>query len=111
MISFISTLFVAAVTSLLTIQLALWRYRSEKWWDRKVELYSRLIEAIYDMHAYNSEWIDDYTSEPDPHEDKDKKQRRKDRISELWGKHQNAQLEIDKLLVVGAFVASEEVLG
>lgn len=49
---------VASVTSaIVTVRLSLGRFRSEQWWEKKAETYSRLIEelAIFQIHAEESQ--------------------------------------------------------
>lgn len=104
----VSGLFIATLTSLFTVRLALWRFHSEKWWERKAELYSRLIEALYDMHEYNRQWLEDYESGGHD-EGSAEEQKRKERSASLWMRHQAAQEEIRKIAVIGAFVVSDAV--
>lgn len=103
-----SGLFIAVITSLLTVWLALRRFRSEKWWERKAELYSKLIEALYDMHCYSRDWLDDYEVGHE-HESPEQKQKRKARLDERLARHQRAQEEVQKIAVIGSFVVSDAV--
>jgi len=52
------TAFVAAIAStmgaFITVRLALGRFRSERWWERKAEAYSRIVDCVYQVHAYSS---------------------------------------------------------
>jgi len=38
---------IAVLTALITVYLALHRFRTEKWWERKAETYSHIIEALH----------------------------------------------------------------
>ena len=108
LITILSGLFVAAVTSMLTVRLALWRFHSEKWWERKAELYSRLMEGLFDMHSYNRQWLEDYElsiGEEDPAEE----EKRKKHLDALWSRHQKAEDEVEKIVVIGAFIVSDAV--
>src|SRR6266498_5251425 len=104
----LSGLFIAVVTSILTVRLALWRFYSEKWWERKAELYSRLMEALYDMHLYHREWLDDYESQGGE-ESHEKEQKRKERSATLLSRHHKAQDEVRKIVVIGSFIVSDAV--
>jgi hypothetical protein len=104
----LSGLFVAVITSLVTVRLALWQFHSEKWWERKAEVYTRLIEALYDMHCYHSEWLRDYESS-DPGGDPESERRRAERRSETASRHKIAEQEVQKIAVIGAFVVSDAV--
>src|SRR6266481_7061200 len=104
----LSGLFVAAVTSILTVRLALWRFHSEKWWERKAELYSRLMEALFDMHSYNRQWLADmeeYMSDPSAAQT----EKRKKHLESLWSRHQKAADEVQKIVVIGAFIVSDAI--
>src|SRR5439155_2621706 len=102
----LSGLFVAIVTSILTVWLALWRFHSEKWWERKAELYSNLMEALYDMHCYHREWLDDYESQPEM-ESGEKEQIRKERLATLLSRNQKAEEEVRKIVIIGSFIVSD----
>src|SRR5438094_5124193 len=92
----LSGLFIAAVTSILTVRLALWRFHSEKWWERKAELYSRLMEALFDMHSYNRQWLEDY-EEGVFGGGSAQTEKRKARLESLWSRHQKAANEVQKI--------------
>ena len=38
---------IAIITSFITVSLSLRRFYSEKWWERKAEAYSAIIESLY----------------------------------------------------------------
>jgi hypothetical protein len=105
----LSGLFVAIVTSILTVWLALWRFHSEKWWERKAELYSRLMEALFDMHSYNRQWLEDFEESATGEQDADQREKRKKHLDSLWSRHQKAADEVEKNAVVGAFIVSDAV--
>src|SRR6266478_437288 len=105
----LSGLFIAAVTSILTVRLALWRFHSEKWWERKAELYSRLMEALFDMHSYNRQWLEDYVEDGIDEERPVEREKRKKHLDSLWSRHQKADDEVQKIIVIGAFIVSDAV--
>ena len=45
-------LFVAVVTSVVTVRLSIKRFRSERWWERKVEAYTDLLSSLSDSKRY-----------------------------------------------------------
>jgi len=106
----LSGLFVATVTSLLTVRLALWRFHSEKWWERKAELYSRSVEALFDMHSYNRQWLEDFLEDREPSEKPSvAKEERKKHLECLWSRFQKADAEVQKIAVIGAFIVSDAI--
>jgi len=48
----VSSIFVAVVTSILTVYFAFRKYKSEKWWDAKSKCYLDTIEALNNMMQY-----------------------------------------------------------
>ncbi len=55
-------LIVAVVTSFLTVRLALRRFYKEKWWEKKHETYSHLLETIHHLKNYAAEHYEDQIS-------------------------------------------------
>jgi len=47
--SFVSALALAVLSALVSVQLALRRFRAERWWERKAEAYSALLIALFDV--------------------------------------------------------------
>lgn len=58
----LTTLITAIVTSIFTsfisVNLALRKYKSEKWWDFKASCYLSIIEALNNMVIYCDLWLD-----------------------------------------------------
>ena len=48
----VSTLLVAIVTAYLTVRLSIRRFHSEKWWEKKQEAYSSLLESLQKQKNY-----------------------------------------------------------
>lgn len=46
---------IAAVSSLLTVQLSLKRYRTEKWWEKRAEAYSNILGLLHDAKEFSEE--------------------------------------------------------
>lgn len=47
-------LFIAVVTSFLTVRLSLHRFRAEHWWKRKDEAYYSIVEALHQVMEYQA---------------------------------------------------------
>ncbi len=56
------TLTVVVVTSILTVRLALRRFYKEKWWEKKHETYTHLLETIYHLKNYAAQHYEDQIS-------------------------------------------------
>ncbi len=99
-LSTIPSLIVAIIVSLISVNLALRRFYSEKWWERKAEAYSRIVEELY--HVKNS--LDTYISyfEQGREVPEEKKAALQQRSAEAYK-------EIYKAESIGAFIISDEV--
>lgn len=75
------------------------RFKSERWWERKIEAYSRIIEAISDLVYYYQQ---SYNAEIYAIQHSDEKRLE---INAHWNK---GNLEIRKASNVGAFIISQE---
>lgn len=98
--SVISGLIVAVVTSFLTVRLSLRRFYSERWWERKADAYTDIIEAL---HA-KLEFLDSYFSVMHDGEKLSEAD-----IDRLRAANREADQKINKLIRIGTFVISEEV--
>ncbi len=95
------SLVIAVVSSWVTVNLSLRRYHSERWWDRKAEAYSAVIEALHHSKAFSDEHLSAAQRGRDLSEDRDQ---------ELRDRARKANAEIAKAADVGAFLLSEEAL-
>jgi hypothetical protein len=93
-------LLVAIIGTLLSVNLALRRFYSEKWWERKADAYSRIVEELYQV--VNS--LDTYLTyfEQDKIISEEKK-------NELQQSSNEAYKEIYKAECIGAFIISDDV--
>lgn len=49
LLNIVSGVFVAVLTSWLTVRFALRRFQSEKWFERRIDAYTKVIEALHFM--------------------------------------------------------------
>ena len=52
------------VSAISTVRLALRRFRSEKWWERKADSYSRIIEALHQLKRTTQSEINAIHADP-----------------------------------------------
>lgn len=57
-ISFASAIIVSIITAIVSVQLALRRFRAEKYWELKAQAYAKIVEAIHDASALASEHLE-----------------------------------------------------
>lgn len=55
----LSGLIIAVVAAYFTVQFSLRRFRSEKWWEKKVEAYEKVLDALYCSKSF----FDNYLAE------------------------------------------------
>ena len=89
---------IAAISSWITVQLSLRKFRDERWWERKVDAYTKVIEALH----YSKEWTDqhleaEFTARELPQETVDK----------LLTEAKQGASEIRRAVNIGAFYFSE----
>ncbi|NVF14989.1 hypothetical protein [Vreelandella maris] len=56
--SFASTVLVGLLSAWVGVLFSLKRYRSEKWWEKKVEAYERIINALHATKNFNDKHFD-----------------------------------------------------
>ena len=93
---------IAAGSSWITVQLSRHKFRSEKWWEKKVTVYERVIEAFHNSKRFSSEHMDASDRGREVEKERDK---------ELRKAAQLARDEILRASDVGAFILSKEALG
>ena len=102
------TLVLQVVLAVVVAKLTLAGSRSQKWWERKAELYASLIEKLYDIHSYNSNWLGDYYTNPDTLSAERKEQCEREKKA-LDKRNKDAEEELEKLTHIGTFLISDEV--
>lgn len=93
------SLLVAVVTAALTVKLSLKRFHAERWWERKAEAYTRIVESLYHVKAYSDAMIPEYlegaTYSPE----------HKKRLSDEYSA---AHRELSKTTGIGAYIICDE---
>ncbi len=51
-------LIIAVITSFLTVRFAIRRFHEEKWWEKKQEMYSKLLDTLHHLKNYASEYYE-----------------------------------------------------
>lgn len=97
LMSLVSGVPVAILTSWLTVKMSLSRFRSEKWFERRLDAYTKVIEALHFMnHCTETEM----RAEMQGHEiDKDAK-------AELLSNYSKGRSELRRLTDMGALMFS-----
>ena len=53
--AFATSIATAVITAAVTVRLSVRQFQSQKWWERKVDAYTRIIEALQAMYRFSSE--------------------------------------------------------
>ncbi len=92
---------IAVIASYITVRLSLRRFYSEKWWEKKAEAYSAILEALHYMKRSFDE---------DLEADMLKREIPEDRKEQLRQKYREADDELKKRIDIGQFVLSDEAV-
>lgn len=94
----ISALIVSIITAYLTVKFSIKQFYSQKWWEKKAEAYSNIIEKLSYLQYYFGEWLEEIEGT--------KKMREKDeeRLSEGY---RQAKESIIQASAIGAYIISD----
>lgn len=98
------TLVVQVILALLAAKLTFASSKSQKWWERKADLYAKLIDGIDDICRWNSHWLDRHTED-----DSNLSDERKAEDKALLDRNEKAVVLLEKLANIGTFLISKEV--
>jgi hypothetical protein len=99
--SFLTSIVVAVVTAYLAVHLALKRFYFEKWWERKAEAYSAILEALHHVRNHTDHNLESLKHGVDLSLESD---------AELTERLPDGMAELRKRWDVGSFVVSEEAV-
>jgi hypothetical protein len=91
----------AFIASYITVRLSLKRFYSQKWWEKKADAYSAIIESLHHMKRYFGEELDAIYESRELSEDHE---------TELKRKAEKSHDELRKRADMGHFVLSEEAV-
>jgi len=90
---------VSGITAWITVKLALRRFYTEKWWERKAQAYSEIIGSLAKMRICFDKWWDEQL------EYKKTSPEARKRVNE---EYTSAKRVIENAVAVGSFIVSEE---
>lgn len=90
---------IAAVSSWTTVRLSLRRFRTEKMWEKKVEAYERVSDALHHSKAFSDAHMTARMEGRELSEDYEES---------LRARANAAHTEIEKAVDIGSFIFSEE---
>lgn len=93
-------IFLAIISALLTAKVALKSFRSQRWWERKADAYSRIVESLHDLMEYHSAMSDESMTGAE---------RNEAQFAQLRGEYEKAYRDLRKVTGIGAYIISDEV--
>ena len=91
---------VGVCTAVIAVRLSLRRFHAERWWERKADAYSRIVEALHSATEYWS---------AKSHEDMTGQRISEERQKQVSEDYQQGCRELSKTTGVGAYIISDEV--
>lgn len=98
LIALIPALAVSIITAYVTVRLSLKRFYSQRWWDKKAEAYSQILEQLSYLKYYYDEWLDELQAGITIGTDHKKR---------LSVGYQQSKESITRAAAVGEFIVSE----
>ena len=97
----IQPIFISILVTIITVKLSLKKFRSEKWWEKKAEAYSKIIDALHQLKNYCDQKLPASYGEFNLSPEKE---------NELAEQYKIAYREFVKALDVGSFIISKEAV-
>ena len=94
-------LIVAVITSIITVRLSIRRFHAEKWWEKKQDTYSKLLEALHHAKKYAAEYLGEYDNGRNMPADKSEE------LTKDWKAFSR---ELKKLHDLASFILSEKAV-
>ena len=92
---------ISVVSSWITVKLSTQQFRTQRWWERKVEAYEKIVETLHNLKMFSEQHLKaDYRGIDLP-EEKDAELRKRSRL---------AHDEIEKVIDTGAFLLSDNAM-
>lgn len=116
--TFLYSIFIILATSTLTATFSFWRYRSERWWELKVQTYSKAMEALHyikkriymDYEDYYAAMNAPPTHEGDIEYDDYIIRKNPDAVALLRQTAETALEEIERIIDAASFIMKQEAL-
>jgi hypothetical protein len=97
--SLITSITAGLIAALVSVRLALRRFRSEKWWERKASVYSELFESLFHVKTYTEHLLQKI---------EEGAQFSEERMKELGGRSRAGRDGIRRAAVIGTFILNDE---
>lgn len=97
--SSLPSLLVGVLTALISVRLSLRRFHAERWWERKADAYSRIIEALHNAMEYcHARSVEDLVGV----------ELTEEKSEQLDSDYRKASVELKQATGIGAYIISME---
>jgi hypothetical protein len=100
-LALIPALVVSVVSAVVTVRLAIRQFYSQRWWERRAETYTAIVESLSRMADCLRAFMDYEMAGP--------YSREKDDLKELWSEFRTARRAIQRFTWQSSFIVSESV--
>ncbi len=101
LITALTGILIAVVSSWVTVQLSLRKFRTEKWWERRADAYASVIEALHNSKEFSVQHLRAEERGREISEDRD---------AELRVQATAASEEIRRVANIGSFFLSDQAM-
>jgi hypothetical protein len=98
LLALIPSIIVSVLTAYVTVKLSIRQFYSEKWWEKKAEAYSNIIEQLSYLQYYLERWYSDEIGE---------RLLREEAKAKIWEEYERVELELKKVAAAGAYIVSD----
>lgn len=102
----IKALLVPILIALITIKISLRKFRTERWWEKKTETYSSVIDALHKLKNYCEQKLENEYNQVSY----GKGNLSKEKEMDLYKQYKQAHQEVIRVIDVGSFIISEAAL-
>jgi len=97
LIGLIPALVVSVTTAIITVRLSLSQFHSQRWWEKRAEAYSQIMEQLSYLIYYHQEWID---------EDLGLSKMSGDKKLELQKRYNKIREDLTRVAAMGSYIVS-----
>lgn len=99
LVAFIPSLLTAVLTAFIAVRLSIRQFHSQRWWEKKAETYSAILERLSELQFTLSEYLADWEKVRDIGPERAKR---------LHILSEDARISIAKAAAMGSFIVSDE---
>ena len=100
LIALVPALLVSIITAYITVRLSMRQFYSQRWWEKKAEVYSHIMEHLSYLQYHLGEWEAEFIGE------KTLSKEAKERLAEGY---RQSKESITKAAAIGAYIVSDNV--